>query len=315
VPATVNPLAVPTVSGGRIKNSQNAFSLATGGGIDVKINRKVAFRPIQLDYLLTRFQPIFIAGLGQVNRNRNQNNLRYSTGFAFRFGGAPPPVPRASCTGTPGELLPDDPPVSVSVQTTNFNPKHSLAYQWSTTGGHVVGGGSSAKVDVSGLSPGSYTVKSAVTDPKQKQNNIAGCTAAFTVKQPQPPTVACSANPSSIQAGSGVPIAVSAQGSSPDGRQIQARKFSASAGSVQEGQTRAGRETGEWSSTATLDTTGVQSGPIEVSVGVTDVRGLTGTCTAHVDVQPVPAPPAAVAEQPHNRSVNATSTIARSRHA
>jgi hypothetical protein len=35
----------------------------------------------------------------------------------------------------------------------------------------------------------------------------------------------------------------------------------------------------------------VESGPININIGVTDVRGLTGTCTARVDVQPLPPPP------------------------
>ncbi len=76
---TVNPLT------NRIKNSQDAFAMAFGGGIDFKLNRRIAFRPIQLDYLMTRFQPLFISGLGDINRDRNQNNLRYSAGIAFRF--------------------------------------------------------------------------------------------------------------------------------------------------------------------------------------------------------------------------------------
>jgi hypothetical protein len=79
----VNPLV--TSSNGRIKNSQDAFAMAFGGGVDIKLNRRIAFRPIQLDYVMTRFQPLFISGLGDINRDRNQNNLRYSTGFSFRF--------------------------------------------------------------------------------------------------------------------------------------------------------------------------------------------------------------------------------------
>lgn len=79
--------AVPTSisSNGRLKNSQDAFAMAFGGGLDFKLNQRIAFRPIQLDYLMTRFQPLFIAGLGDINRDRNQNNLRYSAGVAFRF--------------------------------------------------------------------------------------------------------------------------------------------------------------------------------------------------------------------------------------
>jgi len=69
----------------RLVNSARSFSMLAGGGLDLNINRHLAFRPIKLYYYLTRFQPIFIPGLGAFNRNRNQNNLLYSTGFNFRF--------------------------------------------------------------------------------------------------------------------------------------------------------------------------------------------------------------------------------------
>ena len=47
----------------------------------MNMSHHLAFRPIKLDYYLTRFQPIFIQGLGNFNRDRNQNNLLYSTGL------------------------------------------------------------------------------------------------------------------------------------------------------------------------------------------------------------------------------------------
>jgi opacity protein-like surface antigen len=69
----------------RFVNSANAFSMEIGGGLDINMSNHLAFRPIKLDYYMTRFQPIFIEGLGNANRNRNQSNLLYSTGFNFRF--------------------------------------------------------------------------------------------------------------------------------------------------------------------------------------------------------------------------------------
>jgi hypothetical protein len=69
----------------RFVNSATAFSMEIGGGLDVNMSHHLAFRPIKLDYYLTRFQPIFIQGMGTFNRDRNQNNLLYSTGFNFRF--------------------------------------------------------------------------------------------------------------------------------------------------------------------------------------------------------------------------------------
>lgn len=69
----------------RFVNSADAFSMEIGGGLDLPINNHLAFRPIKLDYYMTRFQPVFIPDLGNINRNRNQSNLLYSTGFNFRF--------------------------------------------------------------------------------------------------------------------------------------------------------------------------------------------------------------------------------------
>jgi hypothetical protein len=87
IPTTViapGPLQPSTVDT-RFVNSQTAFSQQYGGGIDLGISHHLSFRPIKLDYYMTRFQPIFINGLGNANRNRNQNNLIYSVGFNFRF--------------------------------------------------------------------------------------------------------------------------------------------------------------------------------------------------------------------------------------
>lgn len=73
----------PTVVTTRFVNSATAFSQEFGGGLDLPLGTHLAFRPIKLDYYMTRFQPVFIPGLGNANRNRNQNNLIYSVGFNF----------------------------------------------------------------------------------------------------------------------------------------------------------------------------------------------------------------------------------------
>ena len=58
--------------------SDNAFAMALGGGVDVGVSQHFAVRPVQIDYLLTRFNE----GTGNA---KNQNNLRVSTGIVFRF--------------------------------------------------------------------------------------------------------------------------------------------------------------------------------------------------------------------------------------
>jgi hypothetical protein len=53
--------------------SANAFAVAVGAGIDIKVAPFVSFRPIQLDYLVTRFG------------SATQNQPRASAGVVFHF--------------------------------------------------------------------------------------------------------------------------------------------------------------------------------------------------------------------------------------
>jgi hypothetical protein len=64
--------------------SEHNFAMAAGGGVDARLTKVLLFRPIQLDYVLTRLQDLGFSGL----QNRNQHNLRISVGFVFQFGGA-----------------------------------------------------------------------------------------------------------------------------------------------------------------------------------------------------------------------------------
>jgi len=59
--------------------SNNAFDFVIGGGLDIPLTHSIAFRPVQVDYVLTRFGNGFTAG------NQNQSNFRYQAGIQFRF--------------------------------------------------------------------------------------------------------------------------------------------------------------------------------------------------------------------------------------
>jgi hypothetical protein len=279
----------------KFASTQNAATLAAGGGIDIRLSRLISFRPIQLDYLPTHFSPFNIPGVpGNINNAKWQQNLRYTAGLSFRFGGATPPPPKASCSVAPTEVLPWEGPVKASLQTADFHPKHTLTTDWKGTGGNVTGDNAGATVDTATLAPGNYTVTANVTDPKEKKMNSASCSASFTVKQPRPPEVACSANPTTIHPGD--PVTISAQGSSPDASQIKDPNFTASAGTVGQAQTTPGGQAGQFSTTASLDTSNVPPGPVNVTVGVTDVHGLSSTCVATANVEALPAPVTVVSE-------------------
>jgi len=259
----------------------NGFALSSGGGLDVPINQRVDFRVAEFDYLYTRFTNIF--------NNAGQNNFRFLTGLNVKMGTPSPKMPTVACAAEPSEVLPWAGPVKATATPADFNPKHSLNYGWTSSGGTASGQGASATVDTTSLAPGQYTLRADVTDPKKKKNNTATCSASFTVKQPRPPVVACSASPATVKPGE--PISVTVSGSSPELSAIDKHSFSASSGSLKEGETQHGNQPGEFTQVATLDTSNVPPGPVNVNVGVTDVHGLSSSCTATAEVVAPPAPP------------------------
>jgi opacity protein-like surface antigen len=66
----------------RATRSQTAFAMTAGGGLDIKISKHVSFRPVQIEYFLTRLHDYRSA------TDNSQNNIRYSAGFNFNFGEA-----------------------------------------------------------------------------------------------------------------------------------------------------------------------------------------------------------------------------------
>jgi hypothetical protein len=66
---------------GRITRSETAFAMTAGGGLDIQINKYLSFRPIGLDFFLTRLENLRTLG------DNSQHNLRYTTGLNFTFGG------------------------------------------------------------------------------------------------------------------------------------------------------------------------------------------------------------------------------------
>ena len=62
-------------------NSRNAFGMALGGGVDYRLTNRFSIRPLQVDYLLTRFREGTSATAGR----ESQNNLRASAGVVIHF--------------------------------------------------------------------------------------------------------------------------------------------------------------------------------------------------------------------------------------
>ncbi len=249
-------------------------ALGAGGGFDYNIGHHLGIRVAQADYIYSNFNPRIPIGSPQ------WNSVRLSAGLLWNIGNYYTPSPTAACTAQPTEVTEGE-PVTVTATGSNFNPKHTTTYAWTTNGGKLdTANAQSAHIDTTGVAAGSYAANATITDPKQKKGGSATCAANFTVKAKpmNPPQVSCSVNPASVQ--SGTPSTITAIATSPDNAQITSYSFTSSAGRIS--------GTGM---TATLDTTGAPAGPITVTATATDARNLSGSGTCTVSVENVPPPP------------------------
>ena len=257
--------------------TENSFALTAGGGIDLRVHRHIDLRLVQAEYLMTNFANLNTGVRG------TQNDIRLSSGLVLGFGGIPtlPPV-TYSCSIVPASGYPGD-PITVTGSAMNLNPKKTPAYTWTSTGGTISGTSSTVNIATTTAAPGTYTVTGHVTEgPKPGQS--ADCTAQFTINAFQPPTISCSANPSSVNPGDTSTITASAM--SPQNRPLT-YSYSATAGAVSGS-----------SSSATLSTAGASPGPIAVTCNVVDDKGNTASSTTSVSViapLPPPQPPAPMA--------------------
>ncbi len=240
-----------------------------GGGFDLTLTDFIAIRIAQADYLYTTYNPSLFTG-----HSSTWNMVRLSAGVVFNLGNYYTAPVSEACTATPASVMAGE-PVTVTATGTNFNPKHTLTYSWTTTGGKLASPTTATStVDTTGLADGTYTANATVTDPKgPKLHNVANCGANFAVNNPHnPPQVTCQANPNTVN--SGETSTITANATSPDaGVTISSYSFSAPSGKL----TPSGN-------TATLDTTGLPGETVPVTVTATDSRGLTGTCTTQVGV-------------------------------
>jgi outer membrane protein OmpA-like peptidoglycan-associated protein len=260
--------------------ARNGIGAILGGGIDLPIVRRVSLRLIEADYQWARQNYASVVPSNQPDlRHASFEGARLRTGVVFNFGGEPEVPPSATCSVDHAEVMQGE-PVTATVQTSNFNPKHPLTYSWTANGGNVSGKDTTATIDTKGVAGGSYTVTAHVTDPKNKKNGEATCTANYTVKEPpkNPPTMSCTASPTSLQTGGTATITCTC--TSPDGVPVNVADWSATGGTVSGS-----------GNTGTLNTTGASPGQITVSATCTDSRGLTANSSAQVTVENPPPPP------------------------
>lgn len=258
-------------------------ALTAGGGMDYDLpffNNRFSFRLFEADYryIHVNYGPFTPPPTsGPIGGRANLSGAELSSGLVAHFGHIiPPPPVTYACSAAPAEAYPGD-PITVTGTAANLNPKKTATYNWTTDGGTISGTSNVANIDTKAAAPGTYTAKGHVSEGT-KPGQMADCSAQYTIKQFEPPTVSCSANPSTVQPGDSATI--TATGSSPQNRPLT-YSYSASAGTV----------SGNGSS-ATLSTAGAAPGTITVTCNVVDDKGQTANSTTQVTVNAPPPPPA-----------------------
>jgi outer membrane protein OmpA-like peptidoglycan-associated protein len=247
--------------------TDNRFGVVLGGGFDIPLTRLFSLRLIEADYVWVEHVDL--------------QGARLRSGIVLNFGGGAPPAPlAASCSINPGSVMAGE-PVTMTTSPSNVIKNHTVTYDFRSSGGKATPKDNTVAIDTTGLAPGQYTVNATVTDSRAKKMAPATCSASFTVQEPprHPPTVSCSANPATVQAGT--PSTITAAGQSPDNRPLT-YGFTASGGRI----APSGAQ-------ATLDTAGASAGLITVNCTATDDRGLSGSNSTSVNVEVPPPPPTA----------------------
>jgi len=264
-----------------LSNGSSGIGAIVGGGMDLPITKTIAWRVFQVDYVWARHNYAdYVDSQFPTLRRPSLEGVRLRTGVVFSWGGAEPVTPTAACTVQPTEVMVGE-PMTATVTASNFKPKHIVTYSWSGNGGVVTGKDTTASIDTANATPGSYTITAHVTDPKEKKNNEASCTANYTIKPlppKNPPTMSISASPTSLVAGGSVNL--SANCTSPDSVPVSVANWTASSGTV----------SGNGNS-ASLSTAELPPGPVTVNATCTDSRGLTAQSSTQINIENPPPPP------------------------
>ena len=257
--------------------TSNRAGFILGGGFDLKLFRTVSWRVFEADWMPTWHHYDQFANTPYGTPLLQAVRLR--TGVVFNVGGAEAPPVSANASVQPSEAMVGE-PLTATATANNFNPKHPLTYDWSSTCGKITGNGMTASIDTHDTPGGNCTATVKVTDPKAKKNNVATASSNFTVKEPpkNPPTISCTTSPTSVQAGASVTVSCTC--SSPDHVPVTVSNYSATGGSI----------TGS-GNTATLNTTGASPGKITVNASCSDQRGLNTPATTEVAIENPPPPP------------------------
>jgi len=255
--------------------------LTVGGGMDYEtplFNHHLALRLFQADYQYTHVN--FGPGPTPPGGRANINAARLSTGVVFHVGSiVPPPPVTLACSANPTSVFAGE-PVTVTAAAGNLDPKLNAIYSWSGSG--ASGNGTSTTIQTSSLDPGNYSVKADVKEGKSgkeglKPGQSADCSASFTVKPFEPPTISCSVNPTTIKPGDSA--TVTSTGLSPQNRPLT-YSYSATGGTISGSGT-----------TATYASAGAPTGVVGITCNVADDKGHTASSNTSLTIVAPPPPP------------------------
>ena len=174
------------------------WGVTGGAGIDYVLpffHDRFAVRPIQADFQYSQvvYGPLILPA-GNVGGFGEVDALKLSGGLVARFGTpAEKHAAMLGCTTQPANVFPGE-PVVANGSVLYLNPKRKPFYTWTSTGGRITPNDSSATIDTTGMAPGDYTVAGHVATGKGAREQ-ANCTAPFSVKAFEPPTISCAARP------------------------------------------------------------------------------------------------------------------------
>jgi len=174
-------------------SSASTFAYSAGGGLDFNLNSRYSVRLFDASFLHTSFPN---------GANGTQRQMQINAGIVMHFGGprgdSPQYIADATTPTTHAKVVKDialacytnnhlvnsGRPVHISAETSVDPDRYYFTYDWTTTGGAIVGHGNAITINTDGLTPGTYSVAGrAVLDSNPSQ--ALSCKVDFQVASEQ----------------------------------------------------------------------------------------------------------------------------------
>ncbi|HXU17961.1 MAG TPA: OmpA family protein [Terriglobales bacterium] len=172
-------------------STASTFAYSAGGGLDFNMSDRMAIRLFDASFLHTSFPNA---------ANGSQRQLQINAGIVMHFGGTGGGASRqyvaavepalkepkgiALACYTNNHIVNSGRPVHISAETSVDPDRYYFTYDWTTTGGAVVGHGNAITINTDGLTPGTYTVAGHAALDSNPSTQLS-CKVDFQVAPPQ----------------------------------------------------------------------------------------------------------------------------------